>query len=91
MVYVTDIEVGVKVKYSSVPIIVYNIQNYSVPNLSVTNTLGTTTSVLIRGVSAFQRLFCTHFYVAGTMDSVLIKEVSLFRSSLVERFHCIVL
>ena len=57
-------------------------------NIYITDTLGTTRSVLIKGVSSFQRLFCTHLYVAGTMDSVLIKEVSLFQRSLIERFHC---
>ena len=52
-------------------------------NFSITDTLGTTRSVLIRGVSSFQRLICTHLYVAGTMDSkcsiseVLNREVSL--------------
>ena len=36
---------------------------------------GTMDSVLIKGVSSFQRLFCTLLYVhvAGTVDSVLIK------------------
>ena len=57
-------------------------------NLSITDTLGTTRSVLIRGVSSFQRLFCTHLYAAGTVDSDLIKEVSLFRRSVIERFYC---
>ena len=37
------------------------------------DTLGTTRSVLIREVSSFQMSFCTHLYVAGTMDSVMIK------------------
>ena len=32
-------------------------------------------SVLIEGVSLFQRLFCTPFYVAGTTGGVLILEV----------------
>ena len=34
-------------------------------SLSVMDTLGlrTTRNVLIRGVSSFQRLFCTHFYI----------------------------
>ena len=54
-------------------------------SLSIMDTLGTARSVLIRGVSSFQRLFCTHLYVAGTMNSVLIKEVSLFRRSLIVR------
>ena len=57
-------------------------------NLSITDTLGTTSSVPIKEVSLLQRLFCTLLYVAGTMNSVPIKEVSLFRRSLIERFHC---
>ena len=32
-------------------------------------------SVLIKAVSSFQRLFCTHLCVAGPTDSVLIREV----------------
>ena len=51
------------------------------------DTLGTTRSVLIKGVSSFRRLFCTHIYIAGTVDSVLIKEVFLFQKSLIETFH----
>ena len=58
-------------------------------NLSITDTLGTTSSVPTKEVSLLQRLFCTLLYVAGTMNSVPIKEVSLFRRSLIERFHCI--
>ena len=37
-----------------------------------------TDSVLIKGVSPFQRLFSTLLYVAGTTVSVLIREVYLF-------------
>ena len=42
----------------------------------------------LEGCHHFGGFFCTHLYVARTMDSVLIKEVSLFRRSLIERFHC---
>ena len=45
-------------------------------------------SSLISKLGPYCMLFCTHVYVAGTMDSVLIKEVSLFWRSLVKRFHC---
>ena len=36
-------------------------------------------SVLFREVPLFQRLFCTHLYVAGTVGNFLIREVSLFQ------------
>ena len=39
---------------------------------SITDTLGKTLSVLIKGVSSFQRLFRTLLYVAETVDNVLI-------------------
>ena len=52
------------------------------------DTLRSTSSVPMRGVSSFQRLFCTRLYVAGTVDSVLIKEVSLFQKLSIERLHC---
>ena len=41
-------------------------------NLSITDTLAVTWSVLIKEVSLFQRLFSTLLYVAGTTGSVLI-------------------
>ncbi len=40
---------------------------------------GTIDSVLIKGVSSFQRQFYAHLYLAGTIDSVLIKGVSSFQ------------
>ena len=39
----------------------------------------TVPSVLIREVPLFQRWYCTHLYVAGTVGTVLIGEVSLFQ------------
>ena len=67
-------------------------------NLSTTDTLGTTWSILVKEVFLFQRLLSTLVYVAGTTGrhGVLIREVSLVRRSLIEvplytRFHTYIL
>ena len=51
---------------------------------SITDTFATTRSVLIRGVSSFQRLFCTHLHLVDTIDnirvswSLIYKDVPLY-------------
>ena len=60
-------------------------------NLSITDTLGATWSVLIKEVYWFQRLFSKKFLcVTGTAGSrvLLTREMSLIQRSLLERFHC---
>ena len=45
-------------------------------NLSITDTIGSSQSVLIRLTS--EVVLCSHFCVAWSTDRVLIREISLF-------------
>ena len=54
------------------------------------DTLGTTLSVLIKKPSLFLEVVLHASLCKWTVDSLLTKEVSLFRRSLIERFHCII-
>ena len=67
----------------------HNIHVHVQWNLSITDTLGNKSSVLIKKVSLSQTKICTLLYEGGTVDSVLIEDVSLFQRSLIAEFHCI--
>ena len=56
---------------------------------SIPDTLGTASSILIKGGVLISGVVCTHLYVAGTMHSVPIKGGALISGvSLKRGFHC---